>query len=133
MKDYQELETTAIDEVLDAYPKKIQDKGLTFELSRDEIAKLITSNCHYCNFEPGNRIGHRGDLYVFCGITRLDLSKGYVSNNVASCCIFCHGAKDLLSHDEYIQLVHGIASRWELEPNTLIFVSRPPQGRGNEL
>ena len=58
-------------------------KGVPFELTKDEWEKLVVGDCAYC---------HRSPIAWF-GVDRIVPSRGYVSNNVASCCLDCNTDK----------------------------------------
>jgi len=62
-------------------------KKVPFELTKDEWDKLIVGECAYCHRSPT----------TWFGVDRIVPSKGYVSDNVASCCWDCN--RDKLDDD----------------------------------
>lgn len=61
----------------------------------DELAKqLMSSNCYYCDAPP----------IPLSGIDRKLNSRGYVDDNVVSCCTTCNFGKLTMDGDEYISL-----------------------------
>ena len=58
-------------------------KKVPFELTKDEWDKLVAGKCAYC---------HRSPITWF-GVDRIVPSRGYVSDNVASCCLDCNTDK----------------------------------------
>jgi hypothetical protein len=83
-----------------AYAFKIFKSGArvrnkTWNLTQEQVAKLITSNCRYClRYFPEKM-----------GIDRVDNSIGYEPNNVAPCCNQCNKAKHVMSVDEFKELI----------------------------
>lgn len=94
------------------YKSLAKTRKLEFTLTIQETVELLKGNCHYCNAIPSNyynvrkfnRINRKNNIqYVFHdnenhailynGIDRIDNSKGYILNNVVSCCTHCNTAK----------------------------------------
>ncbi len=96
------------------YKSKAKRKKWEFKLTFAEFKDLVTSNCHYCNLEPNkcridNSKSRQGISRVyFNGVDRVDSSKGYVLNNVVSCCEDCNKAKRNLSYKQFIDLITRI-------------------------
>ena len=55
-------------------------------LTKDQYIQLIQFPCYYCN-------GFFGKSECGVGLDRLDNSKGYVIDNVSSCCNTCNALK----------------------------------------
>ena len=72
------------------------NRGLSFELSKDEARQLFRSPCWYCGAAP------HPDRGSFTGIDRRDNTKGYVAGNVVACCSACNYAKMDWTEDEFI-------------------------------
>ncbi len=62
------------------YKKRAKNKGVSFELSNDFFEILIKGNCEYCNRSP----------ITWFGIDRVIPSRGYVNENIVSCCWDCN-------------------------------------------
>lgn len=74
-----------------------RDKGLGFDISRNDYEKLLQDCCHYCN-GPLNPTGHSLD--------RKDSSKGYLLDNVVTCCYDCNRIKScILTYDEMVYMM----------------------------
>lgn len=72
---------------------KVRNK--TWNLTQEQVAKIITSNCRYClRYFPEKM-----------GIDRIDNSIGYELNNVAPCCNQCNKAKHIMSISEFKELI----------------------------
>jgi hypothetical protein len=90
--------------------------GRIFEIARSLFSQLIGMPCFYCGSPPplksvgrkGRTIGHAN------GLDRVDNKKGYVEDNVVTCCKACNVAKATMSQEEFISLAHRIA---KLHPN----------------
>jgi len=75
-----------------------KSRKLHLSLTRDEIAKLITSPCNYCG-RLSNYTSYKG-----CnGIDRVDNSMGYELSNCVSCCIYCNVSKNNRSLEDFRQ------------------------------
>ncbi len=64
-------------------------RGLAFELSKEDFAKIIFSPCLYCG-ETRDKV-HRGKF--FGGVDRVNNELGYVPHNCVPCCTTCNMAK----------------------------------------
>lgn len=56
--------------------------------------------CHYC-----------GEAIPTAGLDRVDNTKGYVLDNLVSCCTFCNAAKNTQTMDEFIVRCKKIVAR----------------------
>ena len=63
-----------------------------FNLSVKQFLSYWNTSCTYC----GIRI-------ETIGLDRIDTSKGYIIENIASCCYICNWMKRDLSYDEFIK------------------------------
>ena len=78
-------------------------RELECSLQFEEYEKLSVGKCYYCNneFGPQPITGH--------GIDRLDNSKGYMIDNVVTCCWDCNALKqDMLTPEETKAAVRAI-------------------------
>ena len=86
-------EVTAI---LLSYKRHAKSRKLEWNLTREEVVKIIGENCNYCNSEPSNIQKTKnsiGDGLFYSGIDRVNSSKGYETENVVPCCKVCNYAK----------------------------------------
>jgi len=75
-------------------------RGLEFNLSLEEFSAEISKPCMYCNNILGKKSVTSG------GLDRMDNSKGYVVDNICSCCGHCNAIKcEYLSCDEMKEVV----------------------------
>lgn len=57
-------------------------RNICFDLTDEEVKRLINSPCTYCGREKA------------CGIDRIDSTKGYATDNVCPCCEICNKMKN---------------------------------------
>lgn len=62
------------------YIRSAKRKGVSFDLSKEYFEGLIKNDCAYCKLKP----------IIWFGIDRVVPSKGYVLDNVVSCCFDCN-------------------------------------------
>jgi hypothetical protein len=105
-------ETASINRVIQNYKRGASKRGLVWELSYDEVKKLILSSCHYCGQTETNftkvRAHQKGIKHI--GIDRVDSSKGYTVGNVVPCCKLCNQAKNDLSEEEFYEWIYRVSS-----------------------
>jgi 5-methylcytosine-specific restriction endonuclease McrA len=71
------------------YKKRAGKKGVSFELMKEDFEELIRGDCEYCHRTPT----------TWFGVDRMVPSKGYVIDNVVSCCFDCN----LDKHNECVE------------------------------
>jgi len=89
--------------LMNSYRKHAKERGHIFKLTEEEFSKLTQKECHYCGAKPNNISRfprHNGD-YIYNGLDRIDNTKGYIIDNVVSCCKKCNRAKGNLTLQEY--------------------------------
>lgn len=74
------------------YKNNAKNRGLIFDINKEELKKLTKQRCHYCNAEPSNICKERngGGNYIYNGIDRVDNTIGYLISNCVSCCAICN-------------------------------------------
>lgn len=83
------------------YKKSAKDRNLSFNLSREDVEKLIVKNCYYCGALPSERkVASRCKL-VCNGIDRTDNSLGYFVENCVSACKTCNKMKLTMSEQDF--------------------------------
>jgi hypothetical protein len=87
-----------------SYKRGAEARGLSFDLTLEEFAKLWNKPCTYCA-EPVEGIG----------IDRIDNSKGYTIDNTCSCCTICNMMKHKMSQEDFINKCKQIAGVLLLE------------------
>lgn len=66
------------------YFRKARAADMEFAISFDDFVAVVNTPCEYCGTLPP-----RG----FCGVDRIDNTRGYVAGNCASCCSMCNYMK----------------------------------------
>lgn len=79
------------------YKKHANNKGVPFDLTEEDWKSLIKGNCEYCHRTPT----------TWFGIDRVIPEKGYVTDNVVTCCFDCN-------LDKHIDDVDTVTMRNEL-------------------
>jgi len=80
------------------YKRGAKKRGLVFAVSFDEYTALCWgAKCHYC--------GEENETH---GMDRMDNSKGYVLENLISCCQICNWMKRDLGLNDFIAHCHKI-------------------------
>lgn len=77
-----------------SYRRNAKQRGLEFNLTKEEFVELIKSDCKYCG-EKAN---------PFNGIDRVDNNEGYIISNCVPCCEWCNKIK--MSHSESDMIAH---------------------------
>ena len=87
-----------------SYVLSAKDRGLSFELTREDVRVITSQRCVYCGGEPSYRknayMPRNGD-YVCNGIDRVDNTKGYTIDNCVPCCRTCNLAKSNTTLTEF--------------------------------
>ena len=96
-----EKKINSMDSQYEVYKRCANEKQLDFEITIDEYKSIVQLPCHYCGI-----VQEKG----FNGMDRLDSSKGYVVDNVVSCCEMCNYMKKCLSPNVFIKIAEHIYS-----------------------
>lgn len=82
------------------YKAAAKKRNLEFTLTLAQFSELRTRECLYC-----------GSKNESMGIDRTDNMRGYILDNVASCCAECNYMKSDMSLSDFTQKCSRIASR----------------------
>lgn len=74
-------------------------RGLVFELSTEELFRLVCGECHYCGLQGPN------------GVDRVDNSLGYTPTNCVSACEQCNIAKNNYMYDLFVDWVERVHAK----------------------
>lgn len=100
--------------VLKGYKGAARHRGLEWALPDDQFYALTTGDCTYCGVEPSTVCQpSRNGSYVYNGIDRVDNDKGYISDNVVSCCNRCNHAKRDMPQAEFLAWIGRLAAHLE--------------------
>ena len=98
---------SAITTIIRAYKSGAEKRGLSFNLSYDQVESLVTQECYYCG------IKHSSERYGFFynGIDRVKNDIGYEIDNVVPCCKMCNFAKRDFSKEEFLDWAIRVADK----------------------
>ncbi len=85
------------------YVRGAKNRGLSFELTKDEFNAIITQRCFYCGSKPEQILYKQGmqSKFLYNGIDRINNDIGYEIGNVIPCCRFCNMAKGRHTFSEF--------------------------------
>ena len=96
--------------LLSSYKSNAKKKGHEFSLSEEYCYSLFEGNCYLCGSPPKN-IFKKGKLkgeFIYNGIDRIDSSKGYLLDNVMSCCSYCNFLKGAIHTKDFLEHIKKI-------------------------
>lgn len=98
------------------YKRRSLKANRIFNISKDEFKNITKKDCYYCGQIPSTvthtqNKGINTGYYVYNGIDRIDSSKGYIINNIVSCCPNCNYAKSDLTKNEFFDMIKRIYER----------------------
>jgi hypothetical protein len=111
---------------LGKYKRSAAEKNIPFDLTFDHFLDLIFDDCHYCGLSPRHRVRLTGINLLCNGIDRIRSDKGYISDNVLTCCRDCNYSKNILSYNEFIEQTGKIIKffiKGDIKPSSSIFVN----------
>jgi hypothetical protein len=97
------------------YKRNAKVRGLDWQLTQDEFARLISDECWYCGDGPSSHIPKRDHTGAYGielfhnGIDRLDNSIGYLIDNTVSCCTICNRAKGSMTVQEFTDWIRRVS------------------------
>jgi len=77
------------------YRNNAEDRGLQFNLTKDEFRNLTKRDCFYCGIAPEQKMSGKDFFgsYIYNGIDRLDSQKNYDIDNCVPACWNCNVGK----------------------------------------
>lgn len=81
------------------YVKGSKKRGIDFKLTKEKFNSLIIQKCFYCDYQKEGEVN---------GIDRIDNNKGYIDENIVSCCHICNFAKRTQHPQEFIDKMISI-------------------------
>lgn len=99
--------------IKNCYIKNSKSRGLSFDLSDEEVLSLVVQRCFYCGSGPSNAISRKRisgitEVFWYSGIDRVDSLSGYFKDNVVPCCRICNSVKMKLSKNDFLSWVARI-------------------------
>jgi hypothetical protein len=106
-----------LNRIIDGYKKSAKERGLSYNLTREEFKEITSKNCYYCDNTPGNirnaRNRNNGG-YTFTGIDRLDSNYGYEIWNVVPSCFLCNKMKTNLPLEVFLSHIQKIINNLKI-------------------
>lgn len=96
---------TPIKRIINAYRHGALSRGLTWDLSYEQVAEIVAQNCYYCGTSPYRKKTAGGVTILYNGIDRKNNLIGYTTNNCVPCCFVCNQAKSNRQFDDFITWV----------------------------
>ena len=93
------------------YRTNAKSRGVSFDLTDEEIDSLFASDCWYCGRPPSltaTRPKSYGE-FTYNGIDRIDSFLGYTMGNVLPCCMECNYRKSAQPQQEFLLWVRRVA------------------------
>lgn len=107
----------AFDDLYNVYKRNAKRRNLIFNLTIDDFKILTSNNCHYCSIPPlqirksQSKYNPESKNYTYNGIDRLDSTKGYILENVVSCCHTCNIMKRDQSYIAFLYRIDKIYNK----------------------
>jgi hypothetical protein len=100
-----------INHIILQYKRHARNRNLVWELSYEQVEKIINSPCYYCGTEKSNHKVTKNCKAGFDhnGIDRVDSAKGYLPDNVVPCCKTCNKAKGNMTQQDFIMWAQKVA------------------------
>lgn len=100
-----------IRQVIRYYKNHAKTRNIIWNLTEEEAEKILFQPCFYCGTVNSNLIRnkHHPDGMKYNGIDRIDNTKGYLIDNVVSCCGTCNKAKLDSSFSDFIIWAHNVS------------------------
>ena len=77
-----------------AYEQRADNRGYSFDLTKDEFKKLVTYSCKYCGEIPRQEYKSKTTSFIYNGVDRVNNSLGYSVDNCVPCCKLCNSMKE---------------------------------------
>lgn len=98
-----------VNKIYTQYKNAAKNRGLDFNLTKEDFKNLIFQNCNYCGVAPSNELSKKDRPIVYQGIDRLDSKLGYFKENCVPCCKTCNLAKNNIEYEEFMNWLKRIA------------------------
>jgi 5-methylcytosine-specific restriction endonuclease McrA len=110
-----------ITQVMNYYMRNATDRSIAWDLTREDVSKLIFQPCFYCGIDAGTITKVKGSDRTLAnnGIDRLDNSLSYTIANSVPCCKHCNVAKHTMNFDEFKAWAIRLVAHLSLSPETI--------------
>ena len=91
-------------------------RKLIWRLTPERARELFSQQCHYCGTPPRHSTNNKqhkkhattNGEFIYNGIDRVDNKRGYLPDNVVSCCSLCNWMKRELGKDTFLEHIASI-------------------------
>ena len=107
------VDEAGLTRVMRKYERGARERGYSWELTRDDVRRLISSDCHYCGAAPATTTRQwrgGGAKFLYNGIDRVDNSQSYREGNVLPCCGPCNHHKGTSTYDEFVAYLDRVCA-----------------------
>jgi hypothetical protein len=100
----------SINNIINSYKHHAKKRGMTLELTREQIINIMGKNCYYCGKEPSNisKSQYNNGDFIYNGMDRIDNSKGYTIENTVPCCYQCNHSKTDMSENDFLSWIKQV-------------------------
>lgn len=101
-----------INTVYGYYKKSARSRDISFEINKEFFRDFIFENCYYCGISPSNKLDRRiedREAVKYNGLDRMDPSRGYIPDNLVTCCGTCNQAKASMTASEFFEWIARVA------------------------
>ncbi|WP_071883555.1 hypothetical protein [Serratia sp. SCBI] len=93
-----------------SYRHGAKNRGIEFKIGKDQFYETAVGACTYCgSINPQTYNGKAKTGFKYCGIDRVDSSKGYEVGNIVTCCGICNMMKNNLALDVFLNHIKRIS------------------------
>ena len=91
-----------------AYQVSAKKRFLDFNLTIEEFKEIISGDCFYCGSPSQQLLKTGSHRFKYNGIDRIDNNKGYIKDNIVSCCKRCNFSKTSMLQKDFYQWIERL-------------------------
>lgn len=105
-----EGEEALFQRVWNNYRSSARKRGHEITLTREDVRRITSLPCYYCNRENSYGLQTSRGLYrhKHNGIDRINNTKGYTLANSCPCCFRCNQAKSTMTQKEFLAWIKSV-------------------------
>ena len=105
---------TAKKGIYNNYRLNAKRRAILWDIDYFKFFECLRSPCHYCGRVHSLKVLTTEDgEYMYNGVDRVNNDKGYIRDNIVSCCSDCNRSKGVLSKQDFITLAGKITDHQE--------------------
>lgn len=108
--NYNTNEERAIARRFKMIKKGARERNILFEITKEDYQKIAFSSCVFCGKLDTKTFKYNNSFFVknINGIDRINNLKGYINENIQSCCYRCNQLKGTFEEKEFLDYIMGI-------------------------